>query len=629
MPGTNGTDGRPGSTGLQGPPGGVGPRGLPGPRGRPGKPGHHGTPGVPGVSAWVVNGTQGRELLIPPSIAGATNTLESKPIVVHEGDNVRLRCAASGQPRPDVEWRSLDGSTIPLGAWKADSVNGHTLNITRINRMHMGRYQCIANNGVPPQANQTFVVEVHFQPLIRIVKQMVSASNGSVAALECQVEAFPEAVRYWERADGRLLESGDKYRIAVIERDRYKALMQLNITRLGPADFGKYYCISKNEMGLTRGVLNVYEVDPRLVIPSPINGDANGMVYGQMPPELVDLSDLCPAPPVCPDCPVAAPDPKKGKCQDGGLSLFDLLGRMEIKQFGNQSYPGLPNRTLDCELTAVGKPVFHRYTDATYGSWMRDSLPRKGVSPDKFWATKDKDPYHLYEYSNKTTFRQDKPTRNYTLTPGFKGNSHVIYNGSFYYNQLDQPRIIRYDLVTESIGNSTELPMAPYSGDDHLYTTDYNYVDFSVDENGLWVVYGLPNNNNNTVVVKMDSYTLKHQYAWNISVNHHKVGEMFIVCGVLYAVDSVTERDTKIRFALDLYRNKLLDLILPFTNPFRKTTMISYNARNKELYTWDKGNQLTYPVRYNDIGINMTKEEHGSEPGEAVAQVQTGYDIYN
>jgi hypothetical protein len=101
-------------------------------------------------------------------------------------------------------------------------------------------------------------------------------------------------------------------------------------------------------------------------------------------------------------------------------------------------------------------------------------------------------------------------------------------------------------LATEII-KAADLPLAPSSGDNYLYTTKYNYVDFSVDENGLWVVYGLPEYNNNTVVTKLDAFSLTREYAWNISVNHHKVGEMFIVCGVLYAVDSVTERDTKIR----------------------------------------------------------------------------------
>lgn len=60
-----------------------------------------------------------------------------------------------------------------------------------------------------------------------------------------------------------------------------------------------------------------------------------------------------------------------------------------------------------------------------------------------------------------------------------------------------------------------------------------------------------------------------------------QVGEMFIVGGVLYAIDSVTERNTKIRLALDLYRVKLVDVSLTFTNPFRKTTTVGYNHKKQ------------------------------------------------
>lgn len=49
---------------------------------------------------------------------GGTNLVSGKAIIVHEGVNVRLRCAASGQPKPDVEWYRLTNSTIPLGSWQ-------------------------------------------------------------------------------------------------------------------------------------------------------------------------------------------------------------------------------------------------------------------------------------------------------------------------------------------------------------------------------------------------------------------------------------------------------------------------------------------------------------------------------
>lgn len=129
-------------------------------------------------------------------------------------------------------------------------------------------------------------------------------------------------------------------------------------------------------------------------------------------------------------------------------------------------------------------------------------------------------------------------------------------------------------------------------------------MDFNVEDNGLWVIFA-EEHSNNTHVAKLDADSLQVQFSWNISINHHKVGDMFIVCGVLYAVDSATERLTKIRLALDLYRNILLeDVNLSFTNPFKRTVAVGYNHRSKELYTTDGGNQLSYPTRCHEMGTN-------------------------
>lgn len=119
---------------------------------------------------------------------------------------------------------------------------------------------------------------------------------------------------------------------------------------------------------------------------------------------------------------------------------------------------------------------------------------------------------------------------------------------------------------------------------------------------------------------------------------------MFIVCGVLYAIESVSAKDTKIRFAMDLYHKKILEPALTFTNPFRKTTSVGYNHRFKvkfrrlkfpikkinfpqyqqELYTWDKGNQLTYPIRYHELGYN----HNATESDDVNPQLNTGYDVF-
>ena len=42
--------------------------------------------------------------------------------MVREGENVRLRCAATGNPRPTVQWRKWDKTLISLGKWQGDFI---------------------------------------------------------------------------------------------------------------------------------------------------------------------------------------------------------------------------------------------------------------------------------------------------------------------------------------------------------------------------------------------------------------------------------------------------------------------------------------------------------------------------
>ncbi|XP_030767017.1 uncharacterized protein LOC115890808 [Sitophilus oryzae] len=618
--GRDGSNGQKGERGLPGPQGPKGERGLHGPKGKSGRPGINGTPGLPGVTAYEYRNKNISALLIPPSIAGASKG-PMGPIVVHEGENVRLHCSATGTPMPHITWQKLDNRPINRGAWQDVQISGATLNLTHVNRDHMGKYLCIADNGIPPVANQTFNLEVYFPPLISIQSQMVGVSNGSTAVLECDIEAFPEPIRYWERSDGRLMESSDKFRIDNSKvKYRYKSRMQLNISRVTYHDMQYlYYCISKNELQMTRGEFKLYEIDPRE--PTSVRNTYKPTIFGIQPPDRVAMEDLC-EPIQCPKC-----DIKEVKCSLGGVSLIDLISRWEVRPYGDTKYPTVNlTRGIDCVLYAVGKPVYHRYSDYTYGCWMKD--PASESDGEKTWVTTESDSSTLFEFRNKTMYRKNQWTKNYTMDHPFGGNSHVVYNGSFFYNVKDTRRIIKYNLAAETTV-SLDLP-GSMNRTTKLYSGQYNYVDFSVDDNGLWIIFAVPDSNN-TAVMKVDVDHMIPQYIWNISIDHHKVGEMFIVCGVLYAVDSVTERTSKIRFALDLYKNVLLDVSLQFSNPFRKTTMLGYNHKSKELYSWDKGNQLTYPVRYHEIGYNYNnsaKDDKQMDTADIpVAAKQTGYEI--
>merc|ERR1719309_273937 len=285
-----------------------------------------------------------------------------------------------------------------------------------------------------------------------------------------------------------------------------------------------------------------------------------------------------------------------------------------------------------------------------------DSSPRDPEDFHKIWTTtgsiRASDRRTLQEYSDKERYRAENPTKNHTLKNTYMGNANVVYNGAFFYFNKELESIVKYDLSTRqewcleiprrkqqsrSVKNQACKRNGPRNTDNYLAQLypemgGQVYVDLAVDENGLWALMAFKENNN-TGVLKIDAANMELLYMWNISLNHNLVADMFIVCGVLYAVDKTDAPQTKIRLALDLYTHKMIEIELPFTNPFRHTTMLGYNHRLQALYTWDAGNQLTYPVKYHDIGYreltpvtqppDRTGAFTGRSPTGRQAQIET------
>ena len=618
-PGVNGSPGRPGRNGTDGRPGQMGPQGPPGPRGEmgpSGKQGLSGQDGRPGITAWKMNMNDYNvhDLLIPPTILDdrmSPATLNSTEIIsVHEGTNVRLKCASSGKPQPVIQWSRVDGAVIPVGSWHVTSIIGHTFNISVVNREHMGEYTCVADNGVPPRAFKRFKLQVKFPPFIRIRSQMILVRSQSTATLVCEVEAFPEPNVYWERGDGGRLQMSNKYRLEVYDRrDAYKLKMRLKIARITLDDHGTYHCVAKNDIDTTKGTFILYD-DMKSMERLKIAKQQH-VTYGEPAPQHVDLEELCAPHETCAACPVL-------RC-----TFTDVAEYLNVQPLRNVNFTGLPPRLADGVIEALGKPVLKGTMDDHYGSWMHDASSRSDGYPDKLWVTRKNDTSCIYEYKSKDHFK-NASSYSIKLSYPFQGNGHIVYNRSFFYNPINRSSIYRFNLQSASDQGCDKefsrcelhLPGLLVNTRNYLYTPNhnFNYVDFNVDENGLWIIYGLPSNN--TVVMKMDANKMSIQYAWNISIDNHKFGEMFIAGGVLYAVHSVTEETMKIRLAFDLYKNVTIPVHLSFTNPYHKTTAVSYNHKTKELYTWNKGNQLAYPIKYQGFANVTAKEElRGIETG--------------
>lgn len=110
-------------------------------------------------------------------------------------------------------------------------VDGEILHITKVSRLHMAAYLCVASNGVPPSIskrvqlrvqckNRTMplTVSVDFDdllilfltvpPMLSIPNQLEGAYVSQDVVLECHTEAYPASINYWTTERGDMIISG-------------------------------------------------------------------------------------------------------------------------------------------------------------------------------------------------------------------------------------------------------------------------------------------------------------------------------------------------------------------------------------------------------------------------------------
>ncbi|XP_049817079.1 neurotrimin isoform X2 [Aethina tumida] len=196
-------------------------------------------------------------VVVPPNI---DDSLSSSDVIVREGANETLTCKATGFPQPSVKWKRDDNSKITINkTLTVTDWEGETLELTRISRLDMGAYLCIASNGVPPTVSKRIKVSVDFPPMLWIPHQLVGAPLAYSVTLECFTEAHPSSLNYWTREDGQMIHESRKYHAEnIIGTPAYKTHMRLTINNIHQNDYGTYKCVAKNPRGETDGTIRLY-----------------------------------------------------------------------------------------------------------------------------------------------------------------------------------------------------------------------------------------------------------------------------------------------------------------------------------------------------------------------------------
>ncbi|KAJ1213628.1 hypothetical protein NDU88_001261 [Pleurodeles waltl] len=181
------------------------------------------------------------------------------------GSSVRLKCVASGNPRPDITWLK-DSKPLTPQEIGENKKKKWTLNLKNLKPEDSGKYTCRVSNKVG-EINATYKVEViqrtRSKPILTGTHPVnTTVDYGGTTSFQCKVRSDVKPVIQWlkrveygteNKYNSTIDVGGQKFVVLptgeVWSRPDGSYLNKLMITRAKEEDAGMYICLGANTMG--------------------------------------------------------------------------------------------------------------------------------------------------------------------------------------------------------------------------------------------------------------------------------------------------------------------------------------------------------------------------------------------
>ncbi|XP_050302000.1 nephrin isoform X2 [Anthonomus grandis grandis] len=192
----------------------------------------------------------------------------SETVIVNPNEEATLSCTADGNPLADdtITWKRDDFPDFEARTSIMYDKNGTSnLRITQVTRDDLGKFQCIANNGVGNSTMREVMLIVKHKPEIDESPSLLKFASdaGETAKMICKSQASPLARYTWARNGSPInVNTSGKYYFTYKQIDQLTSESILYISHITSADYGSYECVARNELGFST-------ISPRLEVTSP------------------------------------------------------------------------------------------------------------------------------------------------------------------------------------------------------------------------------------------------------------------------------------------------------------------------------------------------------------------------